>query len=187
MCKIIKHEGEINLNINQEKQYINNKMQEIEKEQARLADLHKGLKDCADELVALENRGITEITLSEYVALRANEISATVEAEKIIEAVEPKPEVKEEKSVQLKAKYPISGLRNRDTLDRDLVASTIISVLRTEKTPMHLQELYKKVNKKFNGKIGQKNFQNNLLPRIMKSTGQVERARTKGYYQYKSV
>ena len=133
------------MNINQEKLYINTKMQEIEKEQARLADLHKGLKDCADELVALENRGITEITLSEYVALRANEISATVEAEKIIEAVEVKPvvkeEVKEEKSEQLKAKYPISGLRNRETLDRDLVASTIISVLRTEKTPMHLQAL----------------------------------------------
>jgi len=179
------------MNINQEKLYINTKMQEIEKEQARLADLHKGLKDCADELVVLENRGITEITLSEYVALRANEISATVEAEKIIEAVEVKPvvkeEVKEEKSEQLKAKYPISGLRNRETLDRDLVASTIISVLRTEKTPMHLQALYNKVNKKFNGKIGQKNFQNNLLPRIMKSSGQVERARTKGYYQYKPV
>lgn len=177
------------MNINQEKLYINTKMQEIEKEQARLADLHKGLKDCADELVVLENRGITEISLSEYVALRANEISATVEAEKIIEAVEPeqKPVVKEEKTEQLKAKYPISGLRNRDTLDRDMVASTIISVLRNEKMPMHLQDLYKKVNKKFNGNIGQKNFQNNLLPRIMKSTGQVERAKTKGFYQYKSV
>lgn len=183
------------MNINQEKLYINTKMQEIEKEQARLADLHKGLKDCADELVALENRGITEISLSEYVALRANEISATVEAEKIIEAVEVKPEpkavvkkeVKEEKSEQLKAKYPISGFRNRETLDRDLVASTMISVLRTNKMPMHLIELYNKVNKKFDGKIGEKNFKNNLLPRIIKSTGQVERAKTKGYYQYKPV
>lgn len=179
------------MNINQEKLYINTKMQEIEKEQARLADLHKGLKDCADELVALENRGITEITLSEYVALRANEISATVEAEKIIEAVEVKPvvkkAVKEEKSEQLKAKYPISGFRNRETLDRDLVASTMISILRTNQTPMHLIELYNKVNKKFDGKIGEKNFKNNLLPRIIKSTGQVERARTKGYYQYKPV
>jgi len=179
------------MNINQEKLYINTKMQEIEKEQARLADLHRGLKDCADELVALENRGINEISLSEYVALRANEISATVEAEKIIEAVEvkpePKPVVKEEKSEQLKAKYPISGLRNRETLDRDMVASTMISVLRTNKMPMHLIELYNKVNKKFDGKIGEKNFKNNLLPRIIKSTGQVERAKTKGYYQYKPV
>ncbi|AKQ08504.1 hypothetical protein PQE66_gp189 [Bacillus phage PBC2] len=167
------------MNINQEKQYINTKMQEIEKEQARLADLHEGLKNCVDELTVLENKGITDITLSEYVAMQKS-------------PAQPKPEVKVNK-VEVKekekpvTKYPINGVRNKEFLDRDAVASTIISVLRTDGTPMHMKELYNKVNKKFNGKIGEMNFKNNLLPRIMKQTGQIERARTKGYYQYKSV
>lgn len=165
------------MNINQEKQYINTKMQEIEREQARLADLHEGLKNCVDELTVLENKGIKDITLSEYVAMQ--------KAPTQLELKEVKVAVKEE--VKPVTKFPINGLRNKEFLDRDAVASTIISVLRTEGTPMHLKELYNKVNKKFNGKIGEKNFTSNLLPRIMKATGQVERARTKGYYQYKSL
>ncbi|UUV45952.1 hypothetical protein [Bacillus phage vB_BanS-Thrax3] len=167
------------MNINQEKQYINTKMQEIEKEQARLADLHEGLKNCVDELTVLESKGITDITLSEYVAMQKApaQPKPEVKVNKVEVAEKPKPV----------AKYPINGVRNKEYLDRDAVASTIISILRTNKLPMHLKELYNKVNAKFDGKVGQKNFTSNLLPRIMKQTGQIERARTKGYYQYKSV
>ena len=140
----------------------------------------KAPKNCADELTVLENKGIKDITLSEYVAMQKAPTQLELKEVKV-----EKVEVKEK--LKPVTKYQINGVRSKEYLDRDAVASTIISVLRTDGTPMHMKELYNKVNKKFNGKIGEMNFKNNLLPRIMKQTGQIERARTKGYYQYKSV
>jgi len=164
------------VNINQEKEYIQNKMKNILDEQARLIDLHSGLRESLNTLTQLEERGVTEITLSEYVAF-----AKSVLGEEIKQEEQQKMQLEE----QPKSKYPINNLRNHMGLKQPIVTEAIVEVLKSKKTPVHLNELYAETNQLLHGQISSpKNFQNNHLQRAMKATHMIKRGRTKGYYQY---
>ncbi|UGO51054.1 hypothetical protein PQE70_gp201 [Bacillus phage vB_BanS_Nate] len=162
------------MNINQEKEYIQNKMKNILDEQARLIDLHSGLRETLSTLNQMQERGITEITLSEYVAFAKSVLEEEVQVE------QQKLELKE------KSKYPINqNIRNHMGIKQPIVTEAIVEVLKEQKTPMHLNELFNQTNERLGGQITSlKNFQNNNLQRAMKATNDIKRARTKGYYQY---
>lgn len=163
------------MNINQEKEYIQNKMKNILDEQARLIDLHSGLRESLNTLTELESRGVTEITLSEYVAFAKSTLEAEIKEEQQKMKLEEQP----------KSKYPISNLRNHMGIKQPIVTEAIVEVLKSQKTPIHLNKLYEETNKLLHGQINTlKNFQNNNLQRAMKATNEIKRARTKGYYQY---
>ncbi|UUV46990.1 hypothetical protein [Bacillus phage vB_BanS-Thrax5] len=166
------------MNINQEKEYIQNKMKNILDEQARLIDLHSGLRESLNTLTQLEERGVTEITLSEYVSF-----AKSVLGEEIKEVKEEQQKMQLEEKP--KSKYPINNLRNHMGLKQPIVTEAIVEVLKEKKIPMHLNELYAEANKLLHGQItSPKNFQNNHLQRAMKATNEIKRGRTKGYYQY---
>ncbi|AZU98909.1 hypothetical protein pW2_75 [Bacillus phage pW2] len=165
------------MNINQEKEYIQNKMKNILDEQARLIDLHSGLRESLNTLTQLEERGITEITLSEYVSFAKSTLEAEMKEEQQKMQLEEKPKAE--------SKYPINNMRNHMGLRQPLVTEAIVDVLKSRKVPMHLNELYAEANKLLHGQItSPKNFQNNHLQRAMKATSEIKRGRTKGYYQY---
>lgn len=164
------------MNINQEKEYIQNKMKNILDEQARLIDLHSGLRESLNTLTQLEERGVTEITLSEYVSFAKSVLGDEIKKEE-----QQKMQLEE----QPKSKYPISNLRNHMGIKQPIVTEAIVEVLKSQKTPIHLNKLYEETNKLLHGQINTlKNFQNNNLQRAMKATNEIKRARTKGYYQY---
>jgi hypothetical protein len=164
------------VNISQEKAYIQNKMKNILDEQARLIDLHSGLRESLNTLTQLEERGVTEITLSEYVAFAKSTLEEEIKSEQQKMKLEEKP----------KTKYPINqNIRNHMGIKQPIVTEAIVEVLREKRTPMHLNELFKKTNERLGGQItSSKNFQNNNLQRAMKATNEIKRAKTKGYYQY---
>lgn len=163
------------MNINQEKEYIQNKMKNILDEQARLIDLHSGLRESLNTLTELESRGVTEITLSEYVAFAKSVLGAEVKEEQQKMQLEEKTQ----------SKYPIHNLRNHMGLKQPIVTEAIVEVLKSKKTPVHLNELYAETNQLLHGQISSpKNFQNNHLQRAMKATHMIKRGKTKGYYQY---
>jgi hypothetical protein len=164
------------VNISQEKAYIQNKMKNILDEQARLIDLHSGLRESLNTLTQLEERGVTEITLSEYVAFAKSTLEEEIKSEQQKMKLEEKP----------KTKYPINqNIRNHMGIKQPIVTEAIVEVLRAKKTPMHLNELFKQTNERLGGQItSSKNFQNNNLQRAMKATNEIKRAKTKGYYQY---
>lgn len=161
------------MNINQEKEYIQNKMKNILDEQARLIDLHSGLRESLNTLTQLEERGVSEITLSEYVAFAKSIIGEEIKEEQ------------QKMQLEEKTKYPINNLRNHMGLKQPIVTEAIVEVLKSKKTPVHLNELFKETNELLHGQISSpKNFQNNHLQRAMKATHMIKRGRTKGYYQY---
>ncbi|AGI11814.1 hypothetical protein X915_gp209 [Bacillus phage vB_BanS-Tsamsa] len=164
------------MNISQEKAYIQNKMKNILDEQARLIDLHSGLRESLNNLTEMESRGITEVTLSEYVAFAKSALNEEVKVEQQKMKLEEKP----------KTKYPINqNIRNHMGIRQPIVTEAIVEVLKANKTPMHLNELFKKTNERLGGQITSlKNFQNNNLQRAMKVTNEIKRTKTKGYYQY---
>lgn len=162
------------MNISQEKAYIQNKMDNILDEQTRLIDLHSGLRESLANLTEMEERGMTEVTLSEYVAFAKSALNEEIKSEQQKMKLEEKP------------KYPINhSIRNHMGIKQPIVTEAIIEVLKTSKTPMHLNELFKKTNERLGGQItSSKNFQNNNLQRALKATSEIKRGRTKGYYQY---
>ncbi|MDS7057065.1 hypothetical protein NXG04_07185 [Klebsiella pneumoniae] len=164
------------MNINQEKEYIQNKMKNILDEQARLIDLHSGLRETLSTLNQMEERGITEITLSEYVAFAKSVMEEEIKTE----------QQKMKLETPTKTKYPINqNIRNHMGIRQPIVTDMIVEVLKEQKTPMHLNDLFNKTNERLGGQITSlKNFQNNNLQRAMKVTNEIKRAKTKGYYQY---
>ena len=162
------------MNISQEKAYIQNKMKNILDEQARLIDLHSGLRESLTTLTEMEERGMTEVTLSEYVAFAKSTLEEEIKEEQQKMKLEDKP------------KYPINNsIRNHMGIRQPIVTEAIVEVLKGQKTPMHLNELFNKTNERLGGQITSlKNFQNNNLQRAMKVTSEIKRAKTKGYYQY---
>ncbi|UUV46207.1 hypothetical protein [Bacillus phage vB_BanS-Thrax2] len=164
------------MNINQEKEYIQNKMKNILDEQARLIDLHSGLRETLSTLNQMEERGITEITLSEYVAFAKSVMEEEIKTE----------QQKMKLETPTKTKYPINqNIRNHMGIRQPIVTEMIVEVLKEQKTPMHLNDLFNKTNERLGGQITSlKNFQNNNLQRAMKVTNEIKRAKTKGYYQY---
>lgn len=164
------------MNINQEKEYIQNKMKNILDEQARLIDLHSGLRETLSTLNQMEERGITEITLSEYVAFAKSVMEDEIKTEQQKMQLETPKE----------SKYPINkNIRNHMGIRQPIVTEMIVEVLKEQKTPMHLNELFNRTNERLGGQITSlKNFQNNNLQRAMKVTNEIKRAKTKGYYQY---
>jgi len=86
----------------------------------------------------------------------------------------PKEEIEREKD-----KLP----RKSPYLNIDKVNGLISQILKEKGSPMHVKEIFAKLNSMLDNDVNIQNLRNNILPRVCKSNPKIERA-LRGYYQY---
>lgn len=188
--------GEMTLNISQEKEHVYSLMRDITSERRTLTDIYYSLKERLDDLHKMEQKGLDNLDLKGYVDLHNKLASSTaienIEREakhqvKIIEdEIKPAPVVeaprfKKEIDEQRNNSKPRPKAAN---LGLDQMAITIASILKEENQPMSLPDLHEALQARLDVEIDMRNFRNNIMYRVNKTSDKVERA-SHGFYQYK--
>lgn len=190
------YKGDLNMNINEEKQYLYSMMSDVTQERRKLTDIYHSLKERLDELNTLEIKGLEELSLSGYVDLhnkRSKEVkiaNISREMNRAIDVVEesfnpkveeviPKYEIDIDKEIEHKEKPVVkSGQFNLDK-----AVGVVAMILKESGKPMKAKNIYKEICETTNYNVSLSNFTNNILPKICKKNKKVNRA-MRGYYQY---
>lgn len=182
------------MNIGEEKEVLYAMMKEITQERRKLTDIYFSLKQRVDKLNEIETIGLSELNTKDYVeAFNKNNLQTIRdnlerETKRIVENLEQHSSPVQESLIP---KEVIAESKERDaritsgSLPLEKVGGIIARVLKENGVPMSVSNLYEVVNKRADGRIKINNFRNNILPRIIRTNKNIERA-TRGFYQYNS-
>jgi len=181
------------LNKLDEKLRIYSMMDKITEERSKLTDMYLGLLNRLEVLDESERQEVKEEIKVEddFLIQESIELVHDKTLDEIIDEHNQKyNEVLEEPVVahrvpKIEIERELDKLpKRKHTMDLQRASMLVSSVLKEKGIPTSTNELFELVLEKSEVKINEKNFRNNILPRVVKGNNRVERA-MRGFYQYK--
>lgn len=175
------------MNISEEKRYLYDMMKEVTEERRKLTEMYYGLKERLDFLHEQEQKGLEDLSLKGYVDL-ANETKKQIavtniqrETENLVKKIESNNI--EESRLTSKINEEILNSPIKKYTSTESKITKILEILKDSDIPIHIKEIYNKLNEDF-PEIKYKYLTNNLILDALKKYPRIQRV-SRGYYQYK--